>query len=55
MAIRKKAATGKGEKKQKSRKASLKDLDVKGIKGGSVKGGIWSGGTFKPIQPTNQD
>jgi len=40
MATRKKATTGKGEKKRKSRKAIIKDLDVKGIRGGSVKGGI---------------
>jgi len=40
MATRKKATTGKGEKKRKSRKATIKDLDVKGIRGGSVKGGV---------------
>ena len=41
MATRKKATTGKGEvKRRKSRKAIIRDLDVKGIRGGSVKGGI---------------
>ena len=40
MATGKKASTGKREvKKRKSRKAIVKDLDVKGIRGGSVKGG----------------
>jgi hypothetical protein len=40
MATRKKTTTGKGEvKKQKSRKTAVRDLDVKGIRGGSVKGG----------------
>ena len=39
MATRKKATTGKGEKKRKSRKATIKDLEVKGVRGGSVKGG----------------
>jgi len=41
MATRKKATGGKGQvKRQKSRKATLKDLDVKGIRGGSIKGGV---------------
>jgi hypothetical protein len=40
MATRKKTTTGKGEvKKLKSRKPIVKDLEVKGIRGGSVKGG----------------
>jgi len=39
MATGKKASTGKREVKRKSRKAIVKNLDVKGIRGGSVKGG----------------
>jgi hypothetical protein len=40
MATRKKATGGKEQvKKQKSKKATLKDLDVKGIRGSRVKGG----------------
>ena len=40
MATRKKANTGNGEvKKQKSRKATVKDLKVNGVRAGSVKGG----------------
>ena len=44
MTTRKKATTGKGEKKRKSQKATIKDLHVRGVRGGSVKGGEASTG-----------
>jgi hypothetical protein len=48
MATRKKATGGKGEvKKQKSRKATIKDLDVKS-KGKDIKGGFCGTGTHYP-------